>query len=77
MESMGRFTIQLFLENSSWSTRKNVPKNDRFSDSSTQWTKLSLNFTVEKYGIKVFHDQIIKPHADMCFSDILITHSVK
>ena len=44
---MGRFRIQLLLEDHTWSTRYNIPKNDRYSDSSTQWTKLSLNFTVE------------------------------
>ena len=45
LKSMGRFRIQLLLEDNTWSTRYNIPKNDRYSDSSTQWTKLSLNFT--------------------------------
>ena len=66
----------ILLEDNTWSTRYNVPKNDRYSDSSTQWTKLSLNFTVENYGIKLIYDQIDTPHADMCFSNISITHSV-
>ena len=51
LKSMGRFRIQLLLANNTWSTRYNIPKNDRYSDSSTQWTKLSLNFTEENYGI--------------------------
>ena len=46
-KSMGRFKIQLLLEDNTWSTRYNKPKNNRYSNSSTQWTKLSLNFTVE------------------------------
>ena len=75
-KSMGRFRIQLLLDNNTWSTRYNIPKNDRYSDSSTQWTLVNLNFTVENYGIKLIYDQIDTPHADMCFSNITITHSV-
>ena len=75
-KSMGRFIIQLLLEDNTWSTRYNIPKNDRYSNSSTQWTLVNLNFTVENYGIKLIYDQIDTPHADMCFSNITITHSV-
>ena len=50
---MGRFRIQLLLEGKTWSARHNKPKNDRYSDSSTDWTLVSFNFTVEKYGIKL------------------------
>ena len=39
LKSMGRFRIQWFLENDTWSIRYTIPKNDRYSDSSTQWTK--------------------------------------
>ena len=42
---MGRFRIQLLLEDNTWSTRYSIPKNDRYCDLSTKWTKLSLNFT--------------------------------
>ena len=49
---MGRFRIQLLLEDNTWSTRYNIPKKDQYSDSSTQWTKLSLNYTIENYGIR-------------------------
>ena len=73
---MGRFRIQLLLEDNTWSTRYNIPKNDRYSDTSFQWTKLSLNFTEENYGIKIISDEIDTAHADMCFSNITITHSV-
>ena len=75
-KSMGRFRIEIFLEDNTWSTRYNIPKNDLYSDSSTQWTKLSLNFTVVNYGIKLVYDQIDNAHADMCFSNISITYSV-
>ena len=75
-KSMGRFRIQLLLEDNTWSTRYNIPINDRYSDSSTQWTLVNLNFTVENYGIRLVYDQIDTPHADMCFSNIIITHSV-
>ena len=73
---MGRFRIQLLLEDNNWSTRFNIPKNDRYSDPSTQWTKLGLNFADENYGIKLIYDQIDTTHADMCFSNLTITQSV-
>ena len=75
-KTMGRFKIHLILVAKTWSTRFNIPKNDRYSDSSTQWTKLSVNFTEENYGIKLIYDQIDTPHADICFSNITKTHSV-
>ena len=75
-KSMGRFRIQLLLEDNTWSTRYNIPKNDRYSDSSTDWSKLSSNFTVENYGIRLIYDEIATAHADMCFSNITITHSI-
>ena len=73
---MGRFRIQLLLEDNNWSTRYNIPKNDRYSNSTTQWTKLSSTFAVENYGIKLIYDQIHTPHANMCFSNNSNTHSV-
>ena len=76
LKSMGRFRIQLLLEDNTWSTRYNIPKNDRYSDTSTEWTLVNLNFTIENYGIKLIYDQIDTAHADMCFSNISITHSV-
>ena len=51
LKAMGRCRIQLLLEDNTWSTRYNIPKNDRFSDTSTDWTLVSLNFTIENYGI--------------------------
>ena len=72
---MGRFGIHLLLKDNTWSTRYKIPKNDRFIDNSTEWTLVSLNFTVENYGIKLIYDEIDTPHADMCFSSITITHS--
>ena len=75
-KSMGRFRIQLLLEDNTWSTRYNIPKNDRYSNSSTQWTLVNLNFTIENYGIRLIYDQIDTPHADISFSNITITHSV-
>ena len=75
-KSMGRFRIQLLLEDNTWSTQYTIAKNNRYSDSSTQWTLVNLNFTIENYGIRLVYDQIDTPHADMCFSNITITHSV-
>ena len=74
--SMGRFRIQLLLVDNTWSTRYSISKNDQYSDASTDWTLVSLNFTVENYGIKLFYDEIDTTHADMSFSNITITHYV-
>ena len=76
LKAMGRFRIQLLLADNTWSTMYNIPKNDRYSDTSTEWTLVSLNFTVENFGIKLIYDQIDTAHADMCFINITITHSV-
>ena len=73
---MGRFRIQLSLDDNTWSTRYNIPKNDRYSDSSTDWTLVNSNFTTGKYGIRLLYDEIDSAHADMCFSKITITLSV-
>ena len=63
---MGRFRIQLLLESSTWSTQYNIPENDRFTDSSTDWTLVNLNFTVENYGIEIIFDEVDSAHSDMC-----------
>ena len=76
LKSMGRFRNQLLLEDKIWNTRYNIPKNVRYSETSTQGTKLSLNFTDQNYGIKIIYDEIDSPHADMCFSKVTITHCV-
>ena len=75
-KSMGRFRIQLLLEDDTWSTQYTIATNSQYSDNSNDWTLLNLEFTVENYGIKLIYDQIDTAHADMCFSNITITHSV-
>ena len=74
--NMGRFRIQLFLEDNTWSTVYTIAKNTQYSATSTEWTLLNLDFTQENYGIKLIYDQLDTAHADMCFSNITITHSV-
>ena len=73
---MCRFRIQLLSEDNTWNTRYNITKNDRYSDSTTGWTLVSLNCTDENFGIKLFYDQLDTPHADLCFCNNTITHSV-
>ena len=75
-KSMGRFRIQFLLEDYTWSTEYKIDKNDRYMDSSINWTLVNLNFIVEKYGNKIIYDEIGSAHADMSFSNITITHSV-
>ena len=76
LNSMGRFRIQLSLEDNTWSTQYTIAKNTQNGDNSTDWTLLNLDFSEENCGIKLIYDQIDKPHTDMCFSNITITHSV-
>ena len=76
LKSMGRFIIQFFLEDKTWSTRYNVPKNDLYSALSSDWTKLSLNFTGQNYGNKLIFDEIDSAHSDRCFSIISKTQSI-
>ena len=68
LEAMGRFRVQLLLEDNTWNTQSSTTSND--------WTLLNLHFTVENYGINLINDHIETAHADMCFSNITITHSV-
>ena len=75
-KAMGRFRNDLLLKDNTWSTRYDIPKNDRYSGSSTDWTLVSLNYTVEIYGIKLVYGEIDTAQADMCFSNIIIKHSV-
>ena len=76
LKSMGRFRIQLLLEDYTWSTSYILPKKDRYRNSSTDWTELILNYTEENYRIKLIFDEIDRAHSDMFFSIITITHSV-
>ena len=76
VKAMGRFRIQLPLEDDTWSTQYTIAKNTQYNTTSTEWTLLNLDFTVENYGIELNYDRIDTAHADMCFSNITITHSV-
>ena len=76
LRGMGRIRIQLLLQDNTWSTQYTIPKNSQYSDTSTEWRLLNLDFTDENYGIKLIYDQIDTAHCDMCFSNITITCSV-
>ena len=53
-KSMGGFGFHLLLGNNTWSTRYNIHKTDQYSNSSIQWTLVSLDFAVENYGNNLF-----------------------
>ena len=76
LKSMGRFEVQLILEDKTWSTRYDTPKSDRNSNTSTDWTLVSSNFSERNYEINLNYDQLDTPHADMCFPNIIISHPV-
>ena len=70
---MGRFRIHLLLNDDTWNTRYIIPKKDRYGDSSTQWTLVSLNFTVQKGGLKQNYDEIDSASA-ICVLAVLCLH---
>ena len=76
LRAMGRFKILLLLENNEWVTYYTIDENDNYSNTSIEWKLFYLDFTAENYGIRLAYDRIKSPHADMCFSNIMITHSV-
>ena len=76
LRAMGRFRIQFLLEDNTTSTQYTIPKNSLDSNSSTDWTMLNLDFTLEIYGVRLLYVEIDSAHAGMCFSNITITHSV-
>ena len=71
---MGRFRNKLLLADNIWSTRYSIPKNDQYSISSTDWTLVSLIFSVKNYGIKLNYNETDTPPDDICFSNISVTH---
>ena len=76
LKNMGRFRIQLLLDDNTWDTQYTIAKNTQYNDSPTEWILLNLDFTIKNYGIKLILDQIDTAHSDMGFSNITITHSV-
>ena len=76
LKAMGCFRFQLLLKDNTWSTQYTLPKNDQCSDTSTDWSFVNINFTVENFGIRLIYDQIDTAHANVCFSNLTITHSV-
>ena len=76
LRAMGRFRIDLLKDNDSWETQYTIEKNSKYNDTSTEWSLLNLDFTIENYGIRLVYDRIDSAHADMCFSNITILYSV-
>ena len=73
---MFRFRIQLILDNKVWSTRYHKAKNSKYSSSSTERRLLNLDFTEPNHCTRLYYDKTDTVHADICFSNITITHSV-
>ena len=74
--NMGKLEIQL-LRNGVWETEYTMSKDTKFSTLSTDWTLFNMNVISQpNYAIKLNYSSINSAHADMCFSDINITHSI-
>ena len=74
--SMGKLDIQL-LRNGSWQSEFIIEKDSNYSTSPSEWTLLNMNVISQpNYGIKLVYSGINNAHADICFSDINITHSI-
>ena len=76
LRAMPRFRVQILLENGTWDNKYTIEKNSQFSNTSTEWTLLNLDFTQDNYGIRLLFDRIDTAHADMCLSNISITHTL-
>ena len=73
---MGILEIQL-LRNGVRQTEFTIEKDTNFSTLSTDWSLLIMNIISQpNYGIKLVYFAINMAHADMCFSDINITHTL-
>ena len=73
---MGKLENQL-LRNGSWQREFTIEKDTNFNALSTDWTLLNLNIISQpNYGIKLVCSGINSAHADMCFCDIIITHTI-
>ena len=74
--NMGKFEI-LLLRNGVWEIENTMKKNTNFSTLSTDWTLFNMNIISQpNYGIKLVYSGKNSDHADMCFSDINLTHSI-
>ena len=73
---MGCFRIQLLLEDITWSIIYNITKISQYTSGSTVWLLFDVDITQKNYGVKFIYDQIPRAHADMSFSNIIITHFV-
>ena len=49
LRAMGRFQIQLLLEDNIWTTQYTINKNSQYSNTLTEWTLLNLDFTVKNW----------------------------
>ena len=49
---MGRFRIQLLLEDNTWNTQYTIPKISQYSNPSKEWKLLNLDFTIKIMVIK-------------------------
>ena len=73
---MGRLRIKILLDKGVWFSKYIIERNSHYSTNSTGWSLLNLDITESNYGMKVVYDEIDSALADMCFSNITITHSV-
>ena len=76
-KSMGRFQIQLLLRNSQWFSKYKIDKNTHYNRSSIDWNPLHIGFTEPNFSVELVYDEIrFSFSSDMCFVNIIITHSV-
>ena len=76
LRAMPRFRVQILLEDGTWENKYIIEKNSQYSETSMEWTLLNLDFTQDNYGIRLIFDRIDSAHADMCLSNISITHTL-
>ena len=74
--NMGKLEIQL-LRNGVWETEYTMDNDTNFCKLSTDWNLFNMNILSQPNNvIKLVYSGINSAHADICFSDINITHSI-
>ena len=76
VKAMGRFRNHIILSYNTWFTRYYLPKNDRYSSPSTQWTLVCSKNETKIFSMEIIDDEVDTAVADVHLDILTITHCV-
>ena len=76
LEPKGSYRIPILLPKSRWPSNCKIAENTKYTNTSTKWTSLKIDFTQANYGIELLYDGTDLILADVSFSSIMITRFV-